>query len=223
MTVTHLAEYLEASAARWPDRTAVVDPGRLELTYAELNRQADALAGFLAARGVRRGDRVGVVAAQERRGRRVALRHHEGRRRLRAGGLHGAGGARQADPHRLPGRAPSSSTIAAGTMVPESCEVTLVTWGRPASSYAGRGRPHRRRRSRRSLSRSRLHPLHLRLDRHAERRDADARERRELRRLVLVGLRRPPRRIASAATRRSTSICRSSTSTSRSSTARRCS
>ena len=48
MTVTHLAEYLEASAARWPDRTAVVDPAGWSLTYAELNRQADALAGFLA-------------------------------------------------------------------------------------------------------------------------------------------------------------------------------
>ena len=48
MTVTHLAEYLEASAARWPDRTAVVDPAGWGITYAELNRQADALAGYLA-------------------------------------------------------------------------------------------------------------------------------------------------------------------------------
>ncbi len=51
MAVAHLTEYLEASASRWPDRTAVVDPGGWSLTYAELNRQADALAGFLAARG----------------------------------------------------------------------------------------------------------------------------------------------------------------------------
>jgi amino acid adenylation domain-containing protein len=61
MTVTHLAEYLEASAKRWPDRTAVVDPAGWGLTYADLNRQAEALAGYLAGRGVQHGDRVGVV------------------------------------------------------------------------------------------------------------------------------------------------------------------
>lgn len=61
MTVRHLAEYLEASAARWPDRTAVVDPAGWHVTYAELNRQADALAAHLAAHGVRHGDRVGIV------------------------------------------------------------------------------------------------------------------------------------------------------------------
>jgi len=61
MTVTHLNEYLEQSAARWPDRAAVVDPAGWEISYAELNRRADAFAEFLAARGVRHGDRVGVV------------------------------------------------------------------------------------------------------------------------------------------------------------------
>ena len=61
MTVTHLNEYLERSAARWPDRAAVVDPAGWEITYAELNRRADAFAEFLAARGVQHGDRVGVV------------------------------------------------------------------------------------------------------------------------------------------------------------------
>ncbi len=57
----HLADYLEASAARYPLRTAVVDPHGQPLTYADLNRQADALASFLASRGVSRGDRVGIV------------------------------------------------------------------------------------------------------------------------------------------------------------------
>jgi len=61
MTVTHLAEYLEASAARWPDRAAVVDSAGWGVTYAELNRQADALAGFLSTQGIQHGDRVGVV------------------------------------------------------------------------------------------------------------------------------------------------------------------
>jgi amino acid adenylation domain-containing protein len=61
VTARHLAEYLEASAARYPDRTAVVDPRGTTLTYAELNQQAGALASFLASRGVGRGDRVGIV------------------------------------------------------------------------------------------------------------------------------------------------------------------
>jgi amino acid adenylation domain-containing protein len=58
---THLAEYLEASAARFGDRTAVIDPAGWSISYTELNRQANALAAFLSARGVKRGDRVGVV------------------------------------------------------------------------------------------------------------------------------------------------------------------
>src|SRR5262245_66664616 len=57
----HLADALEASSARFPDRTAVVDPSGQRLTYAALNQQADAVAGFLTHRGVTRGDRVGVV------------------------------------------------------------------------------------------------------------------------------------------------------------------
>ena len=61
MSHRHLADYLEATAGRFPERTAVIDPSGSHLTYAELNRQADALAGFLAGQGVARGDRVGVV------------------------------------------------------------------------------------------------------------------------------------------------------------------
>ena len=61
MTVDHLAGFLEASARQYPERTAVVDSDGRTLTYAELNRQADALAAHLASHGVRPGDRVGVV------------------------------------------------------------------------------------------------------------------------------------------------------------------
>ncbi|PPK68806.1 non-ribosomal peptide synthetase [Actinokineospora auranticolor] len=43
-----------------PDAVAVVD-GNRTLTYTDLDREADRLAGHLAAVGVRRGDRVGVV------------------------------------------------------------------------------------------------------------------------------------------------------------------
>jgi len=57
----HLADYLEASAARYPLRTAVVDSAGQSLTYAELDSQASALASFLASRGIGRGDRVGLV------------------------------------------------------------------------------------------------------------------------------------------------------------------
>ncbi len=61
MTPRHLTAYLEASAERHPDRIAVVEPGGSTATYAELNARANALAGFLSANGVKRGDRVGVV------------------------------------------------------------------------------------------------------------------------------------------------------------------
>jgi amino acid adenylation domain-containing protein len=57
----NLAHAFEAAAARWPDRPAVVDVDGLPLTYADLNRRADALARFFAAAGVRRGDRIGLV------------------------------------------------------------------------------------------------------------------------------------------------------------------
>ena len=48
---------LEVSARRYPDKAAYVFFGR-ELRYAELHRQAEALAGWLQAQGVRKGDRV---------------------------------------------------------------------------------------------------------------------------------------------------------------------
>jgi amino acid adenylation domain-containing protein len=57
----HLAGYLEEAARLWPDRVAVRDVDGSELTYAELNERADRVAGMLAARGVKPGDRVGVV------------------------------------------------------------------------------------------------------------------------------------------------------------------
>ncbi len=48
---------LEVSARRYPDKAAYVFFGR-RLGYAELHRQAEALAGWLQAQGVRAGDRV---------------------------------------------------------------------------------------------------------------------------------------------------------------------
>ena len=58
----NLCHYLQQSAARWPERVAVVDPSGRTVTYGELDDQANRLAGFLAARGVEPGDRVGVIA-----------------------------------------------------------------------------------------------------------------------------------------------------------------
>lgn len=56
MLVQH---FLEASAARHPDKTALV-AGSERLTYAELDARANALAHALAGLGVRRGDRVAI-------------------------------------------------------------------------------------------------------------------------------------------------------------------
>ncbi|MFC5156642.1 amino acid adenylation domain-containing protein, partial [Streptomyces amakusaensis] len=57
---TSLVELFEARANRSPDAVAAVGGGR-EWSYAELNRIADRVACGLIARGVRRGDLVGVV------------------------------------------------------------------------------------------------------------------------------------------------------------------
>jgi amino acid adenylation domain-containing protein len=59
--VTHLAAYLEDSAARFPDRVAVVGPDGESVTYRELHARAARLAGFLRARGVAPGDRVALL------------------------------------------------------------------------------------------------------------------------------------------------------------------
>jgi long-chain acyl-CoA synthetase len=54
-----LADALFATAARLPDKTAIVD-GRRRLSYGELARAAERFAAALQARGVGRGDRVAV-------------------------------------------------------------------------------------------------------------------------------------------------------------------
>jgi len=59
--VSNLCGYLEATARRFSERVAAVDPDGSSLTYRELNDRADRIAGFLVKRGVRPGDRVGVA------------------------------------------------------------------------------------------------------------------------------------------------------------------
>jgi amino acid adenylation domain-containing protein len=56
-----LVSYLEAAAARFPARTALVDPFGEALTYAELDERSSRVAGYLREAGVAAGDRVGVI------------------------------------------------------------------------------------------------------------------------------------------------------------------
>src|SRR6185295_4042944 len=58
----NLCTYLERAAREFPDRVAVVDPSGREWTYRQLDDTSSRVAGFLAARGVVPGDRVGVIA-----------------------------------------------------------------------------------------------------------------------------------------------------------------
>lgn len=59
--VASLIDYVEASARRCPDKAAIVDPEGWSITYAQLDDQANRMAGFLIAAGVQPGDRVGVI------------------------------------------------------------------------------------------------------------------------------------------------------------------
>ncbi len=56
-----LADYLEASAARFPERPAVVNPDGTRWTYRELNQHSARLAAYLQSRGIGVGDRVGLL------------------------------------------------------------------------------------------------------------------------------------------------------------------
>ncbi|HEX2227210.1 MAG TPA: AMP-binding protein [Candidatus Binatia bacterium] len=56
----YAAEVLENTAARQPQKTAVIAKEE-QLSFAELNERVHALAGHLQAEGVRQGDRVGVL------------------------------------------------------------------------------------------------------------------------------------------------------------------
>ena len=61
MNDSRLVDYLKASSTRHAARVAIVNPGGATITYAELDRQSDAVADYLRACGVTVGDRVGIV------------------------------------------------------------------------------------------------------------------------------------------------------------------
>lgn len=61
MRAVSLADYLERSADRVPERAALVDPDGTEICYQQLNLEAGRVAAFLVTRGVIPGDRVAVL------------------------------------------------------------------------------------------------------------------------------------------------------------------
>ena len=56
-----MGDLLRRSAARYPGKTAVVC-GELSVTYAELDETVDRMAAALAERGLRKGDRLGLLS-----------------------------------------------------------------------------------------------------------------------------------------------------------------
>ncbi|MGC1187181.1 MAG: amino acid adenylation domain-containing protein [Candidatus Acidiferrales bacterium] len=56
-----LADYLEASALRFPERAAVVNPDGTEISFRDLDTRADRVAAFLTTHGVSPGDRVALL------------------------------------------------------------------------------------------------------------------------------------------------------------------
>lgn len=57
--MTNLSSLLENSAAKYPDRTAIV-LGEMRMTYQELNAAANKIANLLVARGIKKGDKVAL-------------------------------------------------------------------------------------------------------------------------------------------------------------------
>jgi amino acid adenylation domain-containing protein len=72
-TTPSLWHHFEVARAAHPDRPAVRDPSGETLTYAELGDLAERVAGFLRARGIGRGARVGLVAPKSAIGVAVLL------------------------------------------------------------------------------------------------------------------------------------------------------
>lgn len=57
-----LGDILHRSAMRWPEKAAIID-GEQELSYAELDRRANAFAHYMLAQNLPRGARVAMSCA----------------------------------------------------------------------------------------------------------------------------------------------------------------
>lgn len=60
--------YLEASAARWPDRVAILDCYERQWTYRQLNERSNQVARAMVENGVKPGDRVGLCLPKSAEG-----------------------------------------------------------------------------------------------------------------------------------------------------------
>ena len=215
---------LSRSAQQSPNNVAVEDPGRSSLSYAELRAVADTIAEALRKAGVREGDRVGICAPKSV-GTVAAIF-----------GILTAKAAYVPVDYSAPGERNSYIFNDCNVRAIVTTERLLASlFGDGSFAVAGKmtdpaGRRSRsdHRRARESVevgsasaAGARVHPVHVRLDRQTEGRDAFARHRAQP---SSTGARRSSSRrlpIASPRMRRSTSTCRFSISTCRCSTARR--
>ena len=182
-----LVDYVEASAARFPERCAVVDPDGSTLTYRELDERADRIAGFLVARGVKPGDRVGVIAPKSA----AVVVAFIGVMKARAAYVPAD---HAAPPER--NRTILGDCGVKAAFLATSCASVLDAWPeatpRPAAVVHFDGATwddavtHDPIRVDGALGeRSRIHPLHIRIDGHSQGRDAEPAQRACVRRLVL--------------------------------------
>jgi acyl-CoA synthetase (AMP-forming)/AMP-acid ligase II len=225
--VACLHERFIASARQSPQAVAVVEPGKGSISYSDLDALSDRCRDRLALLGVCRGDRVGIYLRKSVDAVAALLGT------LKAGAAYvpvdpGAPAARGAYilhncavkvviveaalADKL--RSELDALGATPAMIAVAGEQASGTGLRTALDAADEQATAPTTVSmRQPAARPGLHPLHVRLHRPTERRDAVARERRDFRRLVLRDFHRRRLPIAFHRTRRFTSISRSSTST----------
>ena len=165
-----IGRWLSDRARTTPDRVAIrfLDG---ELTYEALERRATRLAAGLAARGLRRGDRLATLDGHVARPRRDVLRLRAARRRA-AADLVAARAGRDRLPARRRGAVAAArrppSTRSSRALPARAVEIAQIADPTLEADARGRGRRERRRPA--------APRLHVRDDREAEGRSAHARE-----------------------------------------------
>ena len=104
-----LADLLRRSAARTPDKTAIIC-GDTTLDLRGIRRVVSRLAAGLAAQGVGKGDRIAILARNSHALRRAAIRGRAARRGARADQFHAEGRKRRPSSSAMPARACSRPT-----------------------------------------------------------------------------------------------------------------